>query len=213
MNYIYDILVNWNTILYDFYEWEINDEITHIRKIPIFKVNTNILLELERSKICIDSEFLSKIYRRGEIFTNKNIKSLDYISLFSDGESVLAIKFNETGTSIAKSKLLIDEEEEVLEVVLRMPESQINYNIIKEEVIYFKTRKEIERENYLKKQLHNLKKEDSIEKLKYLYYECFDEKIEEKTKMLNRFEIALKENRTEITKKMEQFFKLTSSHR
>ena len=34
MNYIYDILLNFKNKLYDFYDWNINDDITHIRKIP-----------------------------------------------------------------------------------------------------------------------------------------------------------------------------------
>ena len=39
MNYIYDILVNFKETLYDFYEWNKNDNITHIRKIPLFRIN------------------------------------------------------------------------------------------------------------------------------------------------------------------------------
>ena len=35
MNYIYDILINFNENLYDFYDWNLNDQIDHIRKIPV----------------------------------------------------------------------------------------------------------------------------------------------------------------------------------
>ena len=94
MNYIYDILLNWNTILYDFYEWELNDEITHIRKIPIIKVNTTTLFDLTNFKISVSNDFLKNIYHHCEIFTSKSTKQLDYAALFSDGETVLAIKFN-----------------------------------------------------------------------------------------------------------------------
>lgn len=212
MNYIYDVLINWNTILYDFYEWETNDEITHIRKIPIIKVNTTTLLDLEHFKVAISDDLLNVLYQQTETFTNKNKKTLDYTSLFSDGETVLAIKFNQKGFSISKSKLLIDEEEEILEIVLRMPETNIPYKIIKKEKQSFKTRHEIEREEYLKKQFHKLKKETTDEKIKYLYYECFNEKTEEKDKMLVRLENAFKDNSNQVLNKMEEFFKLTSLH-
>ena len=39
MTYIYDVTLNFNEILYDFFEWNNSDTLTHIRKIPMFKVN------------------------------------------------------------------------------------------------------------------------------------------------------------------------------
>ncbi len=213
MNYIYDILLNWNSVLYDFYEWDNHDEIIHIRKIPIFKISSEQLLELETSKICIKKEILNKIYRKSEIFTNKNIKELDYVSLFSDGESILGIEFNKFGESKKKSRLLIDEEEEVLEVVLRMPENKIQYEIKKKEPYLFQTRKEVEQNNYLKRQLSCLKKETPSKKLNCLYYECYNEKGKERESMLNRLERSLEDKDEKILKRMEDFFKLISLHK
>ena len=43
MIFIYDILVNFNDKLYDFYEWSENDLIEHIRKIPLIKVKKKLL--------------------------------------------------------------------------------------------------------------------------------------------------------------------------
>ena len=39
MNYIYDIYLNFNKELYDFFDWNKSDKLTHIKMIPIFKVN------------------------------------------------------------------------------------------------------------------------------------------------------------------------------
>lgn len=213
MNYIYDILLNLNTSLYDFYEWDMDDEIMHVRRIPVFKVNTEVLFDLGHYQICLSSDFLSKLYRKSEIFTDKNTKTLEYVALFSDGQSVIGVEFNETGLSVKKSRLLIDEEEEVLEVVLRMQETDICYNILKKEPTNFKTRNSLEREFYLKEELEALKNDVSIGKLKYLYYECFNEKMNEKGKMIKRLERALEENSTGVISKMHAFFKLTSLHR
>ena len=46
MIYIYDILLNLNNDFYEFYEWEKNDNIFHIKKIPIFLVDTNFMEDL-----------------------------------------------------------------------------------------------------------------------------------------------------------------------
>ena len=192
MNYIYDILINWNKELYDFFEWNLNDDIMHIRKIPIFKVPSNVLLEMMNCDICISSEFLSKIYDKTECFTKKNVRKIEYASLFSDGEEVVAIEFNSTGQSMKKSKLLIDEAFEVAEVVLRMKESLIDYNVTRENPCILKTRMETQIERYLKKELEYLNKESLSPKLKYLYYECFGEKEENKERMLIRLNNSLK---------------------
>ena len=40
MNYYYDIVLNLNEELYEFYEWEENDSIDFIKKIPLFRVST-----------------------------------------------------------------------------------------------------------------------------------------------------------------------------
>ena len=39
MNYIYDIYLNLNKNLYDFYEWNKSDNIIHIKKIIDFLTN------------------------------------------------------------------------------------------------------------------------------------------------------------------------------
>ena len=38
MNYVYDIYLNLNNVLYDFFDWDKNDKLIHIKKIPIFKI-------------------------------------------------------------------------------------------------------------------------------------------------------------------------------
>ena len=84
MNYVYDILLNFNEIGYYFYDWNGNDNILHIRKIPIFKIdsktlkkvihkvllrkrcldmNKNYLLKLpsNRGKIIFEDKFFSEV--------------------------------------------------------------------------------------------------------------------------------------------------------
>ena len=62
MNYIYDILINFNENLYDFYDWNLNDQIDHIRKIPVFKTDSEFLYNLKKNDIILNKDFLNKIY-------------------------------------------------------------------------------------------------------------------------------------------------------
>ena len=43
MNFIYDILLNFNNEYYEFYDWNNDDKLTHIRKMPIFKISDDAL--------------------------------------------------------------------------------------------------------------------------------------------------------------------------
>lgn len=207
MNYIYDILINFNENLYDFYDWNLNDQIDHIRKIPVFKTDSEFLYNLKKNDIILNKDFLNKIYNKTEIFTMKSVKNLNYACLFCDGMEVVGIYI--LNGKMLKSKLLIDEEEEVVEFSERLKEENITYEIIKEnDIIKYKTRKEIEIETYVKKEIRNLKKENNINKLSYLYYECFNTKETNKDKIIENFDYYLEKDFDFLMNKLYKFFKL-----
>ena len=62
MIYIYDILLNFNTEFFEFYEWEKSDLLFHIKKIPIYKVETKVIEDFLTKKVIIDSPLLLEIY-------------------------------------------------------------------------------------------------------------------------------------------------------
>ena len=105
MNYIYDILLNFNDELYSFYDWNISDNVTHIRKIPFFKVDDITFKNIQNNNVVFSNDFLSKINKKTEAFTNKSVKVITYAFLISNGYDVLAILIN---NNLKKSKLLID---------------------------------------------------------------------------------------------------------
>lgn len=177
MNYIYDILLNFNDDIYDFYEWNNNDEITHIRKIPIIKTNSLHMKNIKNNYVELEEEFLSTIKNKTEIFSGRTIKNIEYSFLISDGIEVIGL--NIKNNKIRYSKLLLNEEGEVLEVVGRLKENELQYKVLnKKNISEFKTRKEKEMYKYVIKEIKKLKNEENIEKLKYISYECFSEKIE-----------------------------------
>lgn len=207
MNYIYDVLANFNDVLYDFYDWNQGDNITHIRKIPLFKIGSKELKEIVENQVVFDSSFLEKIYQRTEIFTNRSVKGLEYACLFSDGSDALAI-YLKKGV-LQKSKLILEEELEVLDSSNRLKEQEIKYDLIKQNPKNpFRTRRQMEMERFLKKEIGKLQREEDTSKLCYLYYECFNKKEERKDYILKRLKDELDQNFDQITPKLYAFFKL-----
>ena len=173
MNYIYDIILNFNEQIYDFYEWNKSDNLTHIRKIPLIRINSKDLYNIENNFIKFNDDLFSKIKSKTEIFSGRTVKTID-ACIFSDGTSVIAVKVK--NNKYYFSKLIIEEEMEVIEVATRMKEMNIEYEIIKKRFNDLKTRKELEIEDYVKRELNKLEKNNEEEKLKYLFFECFGKK-------------------------------------
>jgi hypothetical protein len=172
MNYIYDIFLNFNDTLYDIYEWNKNDNIIHIRKIPLFKVDKKTMCDFITKKIELPTEFLTKIYKRTEVFNKNKIDYINYSFLISDGSDVIAIKLGKY------SRLLIEEETEVIEYVKSIKQTNIKYNIIKNnKKCIFKTRNELKIKEYINKRINELIKNNEYDKLKYLYLDCFNKNI------------------------------------
>ena len=152
MIYIYDILLNFCDLneLYDFYEWNPNDNIENIKRIKMVHVARTTFDDFLYYKGKIDKDFLLKIYRTCEVYTDRKVKILDYCILISDGERVLAVEFDSTGETIYKSKLLIDEEEEIALLANNLEVVTLNFQKEKKALNdRFFTRNEIQIRNYL----------------------------------------------------------------
>lgn len=209
MNYIYDILVNFNSELYDFYEWNTSDNVTHIRKIPLFRISSEKLEKIKNYNIKLNLDFLKKIENKTERFTTRDVEKISFSALFSDLNDVYALKFDKKGNSIGISKLLIDEEEDVLDVACRCNEVNIDFKVLKEKSNHkFKTRMQKEMYNYLNKSLNKLEKTNELEKLSYLYFECFNEKEESMNEIISKLKQNMDNEKT--LKTMYDFFKLIS---
>lgn len=207
MNYIYDILLNFDTNLYDFYDWNTTDDITHIRKVPVFKINNKTYRDIKYNKIKVEQNFVTKIKKRCETFEDRQL--IDEVSLFSNGKEAIAIKF-ENGINKYKSLLLLDEEEEIIEVCERMDYSLINYEVIeKNRELLFETKKEYEKKIYLNEEINKLVLQKEEDKLKYIFFECFNKKEEDLFKIVE--ELKKNINDEKISNTLESLFKLISN--
>ena len=60
MNYIYDVVLNFNKDYYNFFEWYKSDNIINIKKIPFFLVDNNTYTSMKYNIIIVDQDFVRK---------------------------------------------------------------------------------------------------------------------------------------------------------
>lgn len=213
MNYIYDIFLNFNKEAYDFYDWNVDDNIIHVRKIPVFKVKSSVIEDVKKNVVSFNKNVLEKIYNKTEVFNNSSLKKIDYSMIITDSLESYALKLNDLGGVDLVSKFLLDEESEILEFADEIEETDINYIVVskKDSNRSFKTRLETEIEVRVRKKIDNLQKALDESVLKYLYYECFNEKEEDINIIVNRINNSILESDYKVVSKIDEFFKLLSS--
>ena len=168
MNYIYDIVLNFNKEYFSFYEWNKKDSIINVKKIPLFIVDNNTFNIMKYDKVTVDISFINLIKDKTYLYSKNKIGNA---ILISNTKEVIGVLFDNSGNLIKRSSLLIDEEEEVLDEIDN--DDIYNINIISNKKI---KREEINRSEREKKTLLNkyIKKENNITNLKYLYYDYFE---------------------------------------
>lgn len=205
MIYIYDIILNFNKDFIDFYEWNKSDILTHIKKIPIFKIENNKNIITDLVKFNNINDFLQNIENETEIYSKKRCDNLKYSFLLCTKEKVIAFIINKKGNILKKSDLIIPEEDEILE-------NFDHYNILpcnlefkstydNNNEIQFLTRKEIQ---LIEKVKVKIKKCDD-RFLKYLYLEMYSQKN------INYKEILLNEKNINKIEIMNNFISFTQN--
>ena len=206
MNYIYDVLANFNNYFYEFFDWNIDDDIVHIKKLPILRVSYDFFSKVKYHDVVVSKDLLDLIYRKTDFFKiNKNIYS--YVCAFCDGNEAIIVNFGSDGGILGRSSFLIDEENEVLDLCECLDVSDFNIVDFKKcDYSVLKTRKEISDCSYFLNEIKNM----SSDKLKYLYFECFDEFENNVQKIFDRIAYELENKFSSICGKVSDFLKLTS---
>ena len=174
MNYIYDIVLNFNKELYEFFEWKDDDNLINIRKIPLIKINDDDFVSLLYNKIKIEKLVLDTFKKKFSLYSeeiNGNV-----ICIVTNGQRAMGVMFDQLGNLIGKSAMLLDEEEEVLEESENLEETKLLYEINKTQQVNIKlSRVEIEKKQYIENFLNAI---DDIKILKYIYFDYFDMEAE-----------------------------------
>ena len=211
MKYIYDILLNFQTVPYEFYEWNNNDYISHIRKIPAFKISEDVMKDVLNFNVVFDNLLLKKIINKCEIFTKKGIKKIKYAFIVCDSNTSLALILDNNGKTIKISKLLIDEDIEVCEFSTCLNVIDLKYKVLdKRKIFNFKSRHELELENKIINNLEIIKKDSDITQMQYLHYECFNKKSNNLNYMFDNFINEIKKNNKNVTYKLDSIFNMLS---
>ena len=180
MIYIYDILLNFNNNLINFYEWEENDNIKYVKKIPLIKITTTLLNSIIFDEIEVDNKFLEQIENKIEFYDEEK-KEYKNSAILSDGHKAISYSFlnNEI------SSLLLEEEKEALKIANKLETTIIKYKVLQENIkkIDKLTRKERKIKECLEKEIKDLYNNHKIEKLNYYYYEYFDNISNKKEKV------------------------------
>lgn len=175
MNYIYDVILNFQKEYYDFYDWNKSDTIYHMRKIPIIKISSKQLLDIKNNVVKFYKDNLKYFNVKAERFKQNSITKIKYTIILGDEHEALAIKLNKDGLVHLKSSLLPDEQDDVIEILKFQKETKLNYQkITKSKINPFKTRFEAEHEHFIHQELDKIYKQKNIQKLNYLCLECFN---------------------------------------
>ena len=194
MNYIYDIVLNFQDNYYQFFEWNRTDKIKNISKIIVYRVSDKDLKDLTYNKIIIDIELLKKL-------KEENKKHKKIMCLVSNTKQSIGLLFSEEGILLKRSSLLFEEENEVNQFSKELPITKITYQENKKNLPHNKLRIEHEKKDTL---VNFIKKTNDITTLKYLYYEYFSEECNDeqniKTTLLNILEQEWNNKKTNLYK-------------
>lgn len=188
MNYIYDITLNLNKKLYEFYEWKEEDNPEFILKIPVFKIDKEAYLNIKNNDIVINNKFLELIEDKTESYSPNSINIIRYACLFACETSVFAVEFDSYGNNFMKSLITIDEENEIIDAIDNIKYTMIDYKLKKKNKNKknFFTRHENEIKERALKKLNNIKENNEYSKLKYIFYELYDEKLDDIDKIYKK---------------------------
>lgn len=179
MNYTYNVTVNFNESFINFYEWNENDNITRLNKTLLYEVDMKTYHDILNKNIIVDKNFLDTL-----IITN-------YTCIFTTEVDAICVKFNLDGTIKFLSKLLLDEEKDILEELSKENKIVLNYKKISNKQMGYSKFTRSEKQNIDKILNFLIKEKNNTSLIEYLYYEWFN-----KIKTTDKF----KELYLEITK-------------
>ncbi len=211
MTYIYDIILNFDNEFFEFYEWMKEDEIFHIKRIFLAKVNGKCYDDFLKKKIQVSDEFLLSLFHKCEYYDNRSTKTIPYAILLTDSYRVMAVILKSDGSVSKYSSLLLDEEEDVLSVSDKLATIKIDYKILsnKKDGENYLTRYEKNLIKYIKKDLNNCYKKKDLNKLEYLYYEYFNQKCHDLDLIYQKLLKELEKDLTEKHYSLYQLIKLS----
>lgn len=202
MNYYYDLILNFAEENIPFYEWDDNDNLEYIEKIPLFKITEKDMATLLENNIKVNNEFLENIKDKTRIKVAGVLNAIEYASIFTDAKSALALEFSKEGNVIARSNLMLEDDLNVIEMSFSLKNKNISYEVLEQIEVNHPLREITKMKHVIKNEITKLYEEENIDKLTFLFLEWFG--INEKNikniynKMLKELENELDENQCKV---------------
>jgi len=159
MDYIYDIVLNFQNDYYEFYEWKTSDKIINIKKISVYLTNNQDYLNLKYNDVILDIKLLPKASK---------------MFLITNGVEVMGLLLDMHGKIMKRSSLLFDEADEVLEEKETIKALTLKYkkNIVKSQIST--SRIQSEKIKFLERYLSNIDINKDEYLLKYIHYDIYN---------------------------------------
>ncbi len=177
MDYIYDIVLNFHSNYYDFYEWKKDDKIINVNKIPIYKISSKDYLNLKNNCVTIEKSTLSK---ESKMF------------LVTNGIEVMGLLIDNSGKILKRSSLIFEESDDILEDKESIKFIDIKYQINKSKNVNYESRVNKEKRKYIESYLKRIDLNKDEYLLKYLYYDIYNQEEENINKIYKKL-IELKD--------------------
>lgn len=170
MRYCYDLIVNLDNSFWEFYEWEEQDNLVSLKKVPLIKVSDFDLRQFLQYDVCFDEEwikpFLGKTLLRGK---KEKLSCL----LFSSGRDCVVFEVNEKGCVVARSRLLITDENHCNELVASLKSEFVPYKLLNKLTCSREFRKANYEKHLIEVELDTLEASGNVSKCAFFYYEWF----------------------------------------
>ena len=147
-----------------------------------------VLLDFLTKEVTVSKEFLNCII--GKTVIKNSDKVFDGF-LLTDLRTAIFLEVNEEGKVIYRSKLLVEDENNLNEIAHSMKTSLIDYQVGIDLPKHVELRKTLMEKRKIKAELNNLTLNKNEAKLNYLYYEWFHE-------LSDSYEKALKKMKEEL---------------
>jgi len=159
MNYTYNVTVNFNESLINFYEWNKDDNIKKLNKTLVYLVNLKTYKDIINKNIKVTKSFLD------------NLLTTDYTCIFTTEIDSICVKFDKDGYIKLLSKLLLLEERDILDDLTASNQIVLKYKKL--------SNKQTEYTRYEKQNIEKIldflnKEKDNTSLINYMYYEWFD---------------------------------------
>ena len=159
MDYVYDIVLNFQNKYYDFYEWQKSDKIINIKRLPIYKITNKDYLNLKYNDVTLDVNLLPKSSK---------------MFLVTSGLEVMGLIIDNKGNIIKRSSLIFEESDDILNDRDLIKQIDLKYHINHIHKTRLMSRINQTKKQYINNCFQNLDKQKDEYFLKYLYYDIYN---------------------------------------